>query len=120
MKRIFTIVLIAALLLAALSLPAAATALSGTDAAATLSALGLLQGTGDGFELERTATRAEALTMLLRLLGQEEAALRSSAPCPFDDGGWAAGRIAYAWETGLVQGQSVFHFGSDDPVSVRD
>lgn len=120
MKRVFTLFLTAVLLLTALGLPASAAAVSGYDAAETLSALGLMEGTGAGFELERGASRAEALTMLLRLLGMEQAALNSGAVCPFDDGGWAAARIAYAWESGLVQGVSETHFGSDDPVSVRD
>ena len=120
MKRILTLILTAALLAAALALPASATAVSGTDAAQKLSALGLMQGTDKGFELERGATRAEALTMLLRLLGKEQEALQETDPCPFDDGGWAAPLITYAWKNGLVRGVSDTHFGSADGVTARD
>lgn len=108
------------ILSAALALPAAATAISGSDAAETLSVLGLMNGTENGFELERGATRAEALTMLLRLLGKEQSALQEQDACPFDDGGWAAQRITYAWKNGLVNGVSETHFGSADSVNVRD
>jgi len=121
MKRVITLLLAAVLLLAALSLPAAAAAaVSGSDAAEALSALGLLEGTGNGFELERSATRAEALALLLRLLGKEQAALTEQDACPFADGGWAAQRITYAWKTGLVKGQSDARFGSDEAVGARD
>ena len=120
MKRVFVLLLTAAVLLGALQMPAAAAAVSGSDAAEALAALGLLQGTGNGFELDRSATRAEALTLLLRLLGQEQAALDERDACPFEDGGWAAQRITYAWKNGLVKGQSDTRFGSDERVGARD
>ena len=120
MKRFLSLILTISILAAALALPASATAVSGSDAAKTLSALGLMKGTGNGFELERGATRAEALAMLLRLLGKENAAVQEQDPCPFDDGGWAAPLITYAWKNGLVRGVSETHFGSDDAVNIRD
>ena len=120
MKRILSFILIAVLLFALLAAPASANAVSDLDAAETLSALGLLKGTGNGFELERSATRAEAVAMLLRLLGKEQDALAERVDCPFDDGGWAAPLVAYAWKYGLILGQSETHFGSDEPVSARD
>ena len=76
LKQVFSMLLALLLLTAVLTVPAAAAAVSDGDAARTLSALGLMQGTGDGFELERSATRAEALTMLLRLLGRETARVK--------------------------------------------
>ena len=120
MKRVLSLVLTVLLLLSALALPASAAAVSGSDAAQTLSALGLMKGTGNGFELERGATRAEALAMLLRLLGKEQEAGAEQDPCPFDDGGWAAALITYAWKNGLVRGVSETHFGASDSVNVRD
>ena len=120
MKRILSLILTITILAATLALPAAATAISGSDAAETLSVLGLMKGTENGFELERGATRAEALTMLLRLLGKEQSALQEQDACPFDDGGWAAPLITYAWKNGLVNGVSETHFGSADSVNVRD
>ena len=120
MKRVFSLILTVLLLLSALALPVSAAAVSGSDAAQTLSALGLMKGTGNGFELERGATRAESLAMLLRLLGKEQAAQAEPDPCPFDDGGWAAPLITYAWKNGLVRGLSETHFGANDSVNVRD
>lgn len=120
MKRVFSLILTILVLFSALALPASAVAVSGTDAAETLHALGLMQGTGNGFELERGATRAEALAMLLRLLGKEQAAQREQGACPFDDGGWAASLITYAYKNALVKGVSATHFGSADGVGVRD
>lgn len=120
MKRVFSLILTILLLFALLGLPASAAAVSGTDAAQTLSALGLMNGTGNGFELDRGATRAEALAMLLRLLGKEQAAKAEQDACPFDDGGWAAPLITYAWKNALVEGVSETHFGASDSVGVRD
>lgn len=119
MKRFLSIIL-CLLLLASLSFPVNAAHVSGSEAAETLAALGLLRGTGEGFELERSATRAETVAMLLRLLGQEAKALNETEACPFDDGGWAATQLTYAWKSGLVVGQSAGHFGSADPVGSRD
>ena len=120
MRRLILLLMIIALLLP-LALPAAAAAaVSGRDAAEALAALGLLHGTGNGFELERSATRAEALTLLLRLLGREQEALDERDACPFDDGGWAAQRITFAWKNGLVKGRSDTRFGSDEALGARD
>ena len=120
MKRVFSVMLCLILLLAALSVPAGAAHVSGNEAAETLAALGLLRGTEKGFELERSATRAESVAMLLRLLGLEAKALKETDACPFDDGGWAAPQLTYAWKSGLVVGRSAGHFGSGDPLSSRD
>ena len=62
-----------------------------TAEAETLYELGLFKGTGinaDGtpvFSLENNATRLQALIMLIRLLGQEDEALATTAPNPFTD-----------------------------------
>ena len=119
MKKLISIILIVAVL-AALCLPVSAAQTSASEAIDTLERLGLVKGTGNGFAPERGATRAEALTMLLRLLGQEAEAKAETAPCPFYDGGWAAPYLTYAWKHGLAQGRSSTYFGSNDPVSVRD
>ena len=119
MKRFLSLIL-AFLLLAAVPLSAAATHVSTTEAADALAALGLLRGTGEGFQLERTATRAEAAALMLRLAGLEAEALAETDACPFDDGGWAAPMLTYAGKIGLLTGQSATHFGSAEPVSCRD
>ena len=63
-----------------------AMAASFTDCADALAELNLFKGTDDGYQLDRSLTREEAATMLVRLLGQEEEALLSSAEKhPFTD-----------------------------------
>lgn len=74
-----------------------------------LKALALFRGstvaTGSGYELERTPTRAEALTMLIRLLGEEDAALACTAENPYADvPAWFAPYAAYAYEKGYSNG----------------
>ena len=57
--------------------------------AEALQSLSLFRGTGSGigsgYELEKTPTRAEALIMLIRMLGEEKAALACTASQPFID-----------------------------------
>ncbi len=77
-----------------------------------LAEMGLLQGTGvsygSGYELERTSMRIEGLVMFIRLLGEERAALQSTAPNPFADvPAWAERYVAYAFEKGYTTGTGV-------------
>ena len=54
-----------------------------------LKELGLFQGTNQGYDLDRAPTRAEAATMLVRLLGKEDAAKEVQYTAPFTDvKGW--------------------------------
>ena len=84
-----------------------------------LKTLGLLRGAGtnaDGttdFALGRQATRAEALTMLIRLLGKETEALEGTWQHPFTDvDAWAEPYVGYAYSTGLTKGISATQFGT--------
>lgn len=119
MKKILALIL-TAVLSVSLCAPAGAAHVTATEAISTLETLGLVKGTGSGFEPERTATRAEAVTMLVRLLGREDAALRATGWCPFSDAGWAAKYITYAYNSGLVTGQAPGWFGSAADVQIRD
>ncbi len=76
--------------------------------AEALKTLGLMKGTDKGtFDLERPATRAEALVMLIRLLGEEEQALACTAENPYADArGWMDRYVAYAHEKGYTNGTS--------------
>lgn len=69
--------------------------------------LSLFRGTGNGFELGKQATRVEAIVMLVRLLGEESAALAHANNSPFTDlNVWDDGKkyIAYAYERGYTTG----------------
>ena len=88
-KSVLALVLTLALLA---SLPVLAATDEAAAAADALAALGLFRGTENGYELDRAPTRAEALVMLIRLLGREEEALAYDGDCPLADvaGRWMA------------------------------
>ena len=90
-----------------------------TAEAEVLYELGLFKGTGtnpDGtpiFALEKTATRMQGLIMLIRLLGEEEAALSYEGACPFTDvSGNSAKYAAYAYSKGYTTGTTPTTFGN--------
>lgn len=110
-------VLLLALCAALLFSFAAGAAVSGAQeqAANTLKVLGLFLGTQNGMELERAPTRAEALVMLIRLLGEEEEALASRESHPFTDvPSWADRYVAYAYARGYANGVGETAFGAGE------
>ena len=82
-----------------------------------LNTLGFFNGTGNGYELSRTPTRAEALVMLIRLLGEEKTALSEKNAHPFTDASWADAYIGYAYKNNLVKGMSSTEFGTALPMT---
>lgn len=78
MKRKLCSLVLAGVLTLVLALPASAAASAEMEAANDLYSMGLLKGTGEGFELDRTATRQEAMVMLVKLLAKEKTALTGS------------------------------------------
>lgn len=103
MKSKFRIALVSAV--AAISLMATAGAASFDHCADQLKDLGLFQGTEQGYALDRAPTRAEAATMLVRLLGKEEEAKALEYTAPFTDlSGWEAPYVQYLYENGLTTG----------------
>ena len=125
MKRLFSLLLALALAGSVLLLPAqAADPVTAQSSAQLLYDLGLFRGTGtkpDGspeFDLDRAPTRAEAVTMLVRLLGAEGEATKTVQPTPFTDvPDWARPYVGYAYKQGLTNGISADQFGSDNPVT---
>ncbi len=123
MKRVLSALLAVCLLLA--MIPAAyAAQTEATEAADTLYELGLFKGTGtdaDGkpvFDLDRAPTRAEAVTMLVRLLGKESEAKSGSWTTPFTDvAAWAKPYVGYAYANGLTTGVGKGLFGGGRPVT---
>lgn len=92
--------------------------------ASALKTLSLFKGTdtgyGEGFDLEVTPTRIQALVMLIRLLGEEEAALACDSPAPFKDISdtyWGRPYIAYAYEKGYTNGVEDNKFAPDRPTN---
>ena len=123
-KKLLSLILALTL---ALSLAVPAFAVTPEDAqedAMLLYNLGLFKGTGttaDGspkFDLDRAPTRAEAVTILVRLLGAEEAALKKTIATPFTDvPAWAKPYVGYAYSKGYTNGVDAKHFGPNNTVS---
>ena len=91
-----------------------------TPCADTLHSLGLFEGTGSGYALDRAPTRAEAAVMLVRLLGQEDAARELTYTAPFTDlAAWEQPYIQYLYDNGLTQGTSATSWSPEDMCDAR-
>ena len=97
------------------------------QAAQTLYDKGLFRGVGDSedgelnFDLDRPMNRAEAVTMLVRLLGKEAEAVEGDWTTPFTDvPAWAAPSVGCAYENGLTKGVSDTAFGSKQEVTAAE
>ena len=105
MRRSIRTALVGAVLAGSLAVSAAAA--DYTACADSLQALGLFQGTEQGYDLDRAPTRAEAAVMLVRLLGEEADALALEYTAPFTDlESWQQPYIQYLYENGLTTGTS--------------
>lgn len=90
---------------AAAMLTASAFAANYTNCADSLHEMGLFQGTQNGYDLDRTPTRAEAAVMLVRLLGKETEAKALTYTAPFTDlKGWEKPYVQYLYSNGLANG----------------
>lgn len=123
MKKLFCTIFA---LIIVLSLSAAASAADYTaeESANALYELGLFQGTGETangkpiYSLDASPTRAQAVTMLVRLLGRENEARSGSWDVPFTDlPDWAKPYVGYAYANGLTNGLGADRFGSGSKVT---
>lgn len=118
MKSKFRIAVVAAV--AAIGLTATAGAASFDHCADQLKDLGLFQGTAQGYELDRAPTRAEAATMLVRLLGKEEEAKALDYTAPFTDlAGWEKPYVQYLYDNGLTTGATATTFEPEQGCSAQ-
>ena len=83
--------------------------------------LGLFLGVGEDengftdFDLDRTPSREEAVTMLVRALGKGAEAAGMAKTHPFADvPAWADGYVSYAYDQGLTKGISDTTFGAGE------
>lgn len=98
-----------------------------TSCADELHDLGLFQGTGTDangnpeYSLDTAPTRAQAVTMLVRLLGKETEAQEGTWDVPFTDldgaNAWALPYVGYAYANGLTNGESDTLFGTNNACS---
>lgn len=114
MKRTLGIAILSALILTGTAV--AATKIQQQDAI-FLDELGLFQGTEQGYELDRTMTRAEGAVMLVRLLGEEADAKVSVYQTPFTDvPDWAQLYVGWLYENKLTNGTSKTTYSPNDPM----
>ena len=118
MKKPFKLLVLTTALAGMLSISAFASNFD--HCADALHEMGLFQGTSTGYDLDRAPTRAEASAMLVRLLGQEEAAQALTYTAPFTDVlDWAKPYVQYLYENGLANGKSETDFGASDPCTAQ-
>jgi hypothetical protein len=104
----------------ALALVLPANAASHTTHADTLNALGVFRGTDAGYELDATATRAQAAVMLVRLLGQEQTATVAPQKHPFTDvPDWADAAIGYLYANKLTNGTGAKTFSPNEKCTAQ-
>lgn len=122
-KQIIALLLVLAMVLSVAPITGLAASDEAIQAANALYELGLFQGTGanaDGtpnFDLDRTPTRHEAVTMLVRLLGKEDEAKAGTWETPFTDvDDWAKPYVGYAYTNGLTTGTSETTFGGANTI----
>lgn len=118
MKRQLKTMLLSAAMAAVLAVSAGASDFD--HCADKLKDLGLFQGTASGYELDRAPTRAEAATMLVRLLGAEDEAKQLTYTAPFTDlQGWEAPYVQYLYENGLTNGATATTFEPEGACSAQ-
>lgn len=118
MKRKLRMVIAGVLAVASLAMTAGAA--SYDNCADRLSDLGLFQGTGNGYQLDRAPTRAEAATMLVRLLGAEAEAEELDYSAPFTDlDDWQKPYVQYLYDNGLTTGATATTFEPEDTCSAQ-
>lgn len=83
-----------------------------------LNELGLFLGTGEGYELDKKLTRAEGITLLVRMIGKEWEAQNWTLNIPFIDVPlWAIGYVGYAQQNGITNGTGQTTFSPNTELS---
>lgn len=92
--------------------------MAGFDAVRALYGAGVVQGTGEGtFSPDMTVTRAQAITVLARLAGAEQA--ETTAFSDVTANCWYSGYVGWAVENGIVEGDGQGHFYPDMTVTAE-
>lgn len=119
-KKIFAICLTTILLCTNTFVTALAA--DNTKYADTLNSLGLFKGTGNGYELEKTLTREESATILVRLLGEEANLSASNYTAVFNDVAserWSFPYVMYCYENEITKGTSENTFSPSSAVTAQ-
>jgi len=125
LKKVLVFVVVFAMMLtfsvSALSFPDVDQSASYAESVSVLSSLGLMIGDEQGnFNPDKTITRAEAATIIVRAKGLEDAAAGAKGATQFTDVAadhWASGYINLACQNGIVAGYGDGTFGPEDEVT---
>lgn len=113
MKRKITALLLA-LAMSVMPVSCYAADSSKINTADALNELGLFLGTGSGYDLDNGLTRAQGVTLLVRMIGMEETAGNGVYENSFTDvPDWASGYIGYAYANGITNGTGDTTFSPD-------
>ena len=106
-----------------LLLPSSTLAANNTQYADTLYELGLFKGTDNGYELDKTFTREEAATVLVRLLGEERNSEKQEYNNLFNDVSedrWSFPYVMYCYENKITKGTGNDTFSPEIPISAEE
>lgn len=93
-----------------------------TECADALYDAGLFKGTGNGYELEKTFTREESATILVRLLGEEKNINTKTFNETFIDvnkNRWSFNYIMYCYENNITKGTGANTFSPDIQINAE-
>lgn len=86
-----------------------------------LGQLGLFYGTGSGYALDEAVTRAQAVVMVVRMMGEEKnAAIAAKERFGDDESHWARDAVMYALTLGFIHGTEDNTFELDRGVTGRE
>ncbi|MBQ6684547.1 MAG: S-layer homology domain-containing protein, partial [Firmicutes bacterium] len=122
MKKVLSFVLVLSMILGSFGMafaaaPSDVAGMSCEEAVSVLIELGVVEGYKDGsYKPERTVTRAEMATLIIKALGLNDYAVGKS---DFADmaGHWADPYVAYATSLGFIAGYTDGSFRPDETVS---
>lgn len=92
------------------------------EKADTLYELGLFRGTDSGYDLDKTLTREQAVTILVRLLGEEDNVLNAEFDEKFIDvekSRWSYPYVMYCYENNITKGTGEDTFSPEDEVTAE-
>lgn len=124
-KRFFTLMLIVSLIVSSLTTSFAATNVSVEGKAQILNTLGILRGTGTGYNLEGKLKRSEAATFIVRFLGVENDVLADRTDysnTEYNDvssASWYAPYVGYCDEEGIINGYTDGSFKPEEYLSEK-
>lgn len=86
-----------------------------------LKEIGLFQGTGESYDLDKTTNRAQGATMIVRLLGKEREALLMNYSHPFEDvPTWANPYVGYLYYYDISNGIDEYKYGANKLINASE